>query len=157
MCRSKKMKKKKILFKSVVILLLHEKKMTSSTVDENNKNQQQQQQRAFRSKEDQEIRETFLELRKECFELEKIKFKRMREAAQQRMTGGAQLPEIDGMDDGEKKNQRQPIGVFENWKRVIILTAIILLLNARRILNLIDLAFNPSTTTTSAELVSEKS
>lgn len=119
------------------------------------------QNQSFTPEEDEQIRETFLELRKACFELEKEKFRRMENAAHRKMGVPEQYLSSSSStkEKGNKKNvdddANDGIGVFDNWKRVLLLAFFILLFNWKRLVNLFDIAFNPEGETQNVDVVDE--
>ncbi len=94
----------------------------------------------FTLDDDRQIRETFLELRKACFDLEKEKFKRMQQTMNRKY--GLQSDENDPSKVAEQANGNG-LGIFENWKKILILAVLILIFNIKRLANLIDIAFYP--------------
>ena len=123
------------------------------------------------AQDDKKLRATFQQLQREVFEMEKLKYRRVRDAAMQHL-GGAAGDDDDGGGDGDgdrrataatsassrvgrrgtsattsgvasrpngvNANAEPDVGVFANWRRVLLLAFFILIVQWRRLVNLFD-------------------
>lgn len=112
-------------------------------------------------RDDDDVRKAFNQMRREIFELEKLKYRRMQEAAELSLGGADRLaartaqPKPHTAAAGGKKDAKvtddqnedgganNDFGVVANWKRVLIFAALLLLMQWQRIANMWQLAFNP--------------